>query len=129
VQSVSKQFLKDRGCVLSFYQTKYRIRQKSGRQSAWSVFLGSIAQLCKHAGSASLMAGFDIVNAGQACATLVGCRLEANRQGWNKLVKWVAIGRLASPWLTVGKVDGGVPSNKVALADRASIGEVLLADW
>jgi hypothetical protein len=45
------------------------------------------------------------------------------------MVKWVAIGRLAGPWLTVGKVNGGVLSNKVASADRASVGEVLLADW
>jgi hypothetical protein len=71
VQSVSEQFLKDGGCVSSLYQTKYRIERQSGRQSAWSVFLGNVARLCKHAGSTSLMAGFDIVNAGQACATLV----------------------------------------------------------
>jgi hypothetical protein len=45
------------------------------------------------------------------------------------LVKWVAIGRSAGPWLTVGKVDGGVLSDKVASADRASIGEVPLAGW
>jgi hypothetical protein len=45
------------------------------------------------------------------------------------MVKWVAIGRSAGPWLTVSKVNGGVPSNKVALADRASVGEVSLANW
>jgi hypothetical protein len=39
------------------------------------------------------------------------------------------IGRLASPWLTVSKVDGGAPSDEVASADRASIGKVLSADW
>jgi hypothetical protein len=38
------------------------------------------------------------------------------------MVKWVAIGRSASPWLTVGKVNGGAPSNKVALAERVSFG-------
>jgi hypothetical protein len=45
------------------------------------------------------------------------------------MIKWVAIGRLASPWLMVGEVDGGAPSNKVASADRVSIGKVLLANW
>jgi hypothetical protein len=45
------------------------------------------------------------------------------------MVKWVAIGRLAGPWLTVSKVNGGAPSNKVALVDRASVGKVSLADW
>jgi hypothetical protein len=45
------------------------------------------------------------------------------------MVKWVAIGRSAYPWSTVGKVNGGVLSDKVASADRASVGEVLLADW
>jgi hypothetical protein len=44
------------------------------------------------------------------------------------MVKWVAIGRSASPWLMVGKVDGGAPSNKVALADRANVGEVSSAN-
>jgi hypothetical protein len=44
------------------------------------------------------------------------------------MVKWVVISRLASPWLTVGKVNGGVPSDKVALAERVSIGKVLSAD-
>jgi hypothetical protein len=44
------------------------------------------------------------------------------------MVKWVAIGRSASPWLAVGKVNGGAPSNKVALADRASISKVLSAN-
>jgi hypothetical protein len=39
------------------------------------------------------------------------------------------IGRSASPWLTVGKVDGGVPSNEIALADRVSVSDMLLADW
>jgi hypothetical protein len=70
---MSEQFLKDGGCVLSLYQTKYGIKRQSGKQSTWSVFLGSIARLCECAGSTSLMAGFDIVNAGQACVTLVGC--------------------------------------------------------
>jgi hypothetical protein len=45
------------------------------------------------------------------------------------MVKWVAIGRLASPWLTVGKVNGGVLSDKVASAERVNFGKVLLADW
>jgi hypothetical protein len=44
------------------------------------------------------------------------------------LVKWVAISRSAGPWLMVGKVDGGAPSDKVASADRASISEVSSAD-
>jgi hypothetical protein len=61
--------------------------------------------------------------------TLVGCLSEANRQKGIRIVKWVAISRSAGPWLMVGKVDGGVPSNQVALADRASVGEVLLANW
>jgi hypothetical protein len=39
------------------------------------------------------------------------------------MVKWVAIGRSAGPWLTVGKVNGGAPSDKVAFVDRASVGE------
>jgi hypothetical protein len=39
------------------------------------------------------------------------------------MVKWVVIGRSAGPWLTVGKVNGGAPSNKVALVDRVSVGE------
>jgi hypothetical protein len=43
---------KDRGCVSSCYQTKYRGEQKSRRQSTWSVFLGSIAQLHEHTGPA-----------------------------------------------------------------------------
>jgi hypothetical protein len=38
------------------------------------------------------------------------------------------IGRSAGPWLTVSKVDGGAPSNEIALVDRVSIGEVLLAN-
>jgi hypothetical protein len=54
--------------------------------------------------------------------------LEANKQGGIKMFKWVAIGRSAGPWLTVGEVNGGVPSNKVALADRASVSKVLLAN-
>jgi hypothetical protein len=62
------------------------------------------------------------------CATLVGCLSEANRQGGIRIVKWVVIGRSAGPWLMLGKVDGGVPSNQVALADRASVGEVLSAN-
>jgi hypothetical protein len=70
---MSEQFLKDGGCVSSLYQTKYRMQRKSRRQSAWSIFLGSVAWLHEHAGSASLMAGFDIVDAGRACAMLVGC--------------------------------------------------------
>jgi hypothetical protein len=37
------------------------------------------------------------------------------------MVKWVVIGRSSSPWLTVGEVDGGPPSDEVASADRASI--------
>jgi hypothetical protein len=41
----------------------------------------------------------------------------------------VAIGRSAGPWLTVGKANGGAPSNEVALAERASVGKVLLASW
>jgi hypothetical protein len=40
----------------------------------------------------------------------------------------VEIGKLASPWLTVSKADGGVPSNKVALVKRASVGRWLLAN-
>jgi hypothetical protein len=44
------------------------------------------------------------------------------------MVKWVAIGRLASPWLMVSKVNGEVPSDKVALVDRASVGQVSLAN-
>jgi hypothetical protein len=44
------------------------------------------------------------------------------------MVKWVAIGRSAGPWLTVSEVNGGVPSDKVALADRASVSKVLSAD-
>jgi hypothetical protein len=42
---------------------------------------------------------------------------------------WLAIGGSASPWLTVGEVDGGAPSDEIALADRASVGEVSSADW
>jgi hypothetical protein len=45
------------------------------------------------------------------------------------MVKWVAIGRSAGPWLIVSKVDGGTPSNEVASADRASVGKVMLANW
>jgi hypothetical protein len=41
----------------------------------------------------------------------------------------LVIGRSAGPWLMVSKVNGGAPSNEVASADRASVGEVLLADW
>jgi hypothetical protein len=41
---------------------------------------------------------------------------------------WLAIGRLAGPWLTVSKVDGGAPSDNIALADRASVSKVLSAD-
>jgi hypothetical protein len=44
------------------------------------------------------------------------------------MVKWVAIGRLAGPWLMVSKVDGGVLSDKVASTDRVSIGEVSSAN-
>jgi hypothetical protein len=44
------------------------------------------------------------------------------------MVKWVVISRLAGPWLTVGKVNGGAPSDKVALADRASVSKVLSAN-
>jgi hypothetical protein len=40
----------------------------------------------------------------------------------------VVIGKLASPWLTVGKANGEVPSNKVALAETVSIGRQLLAN-
>jgi hypothetical protein len=39
------------------------------------------------------------------------------------------IGRSAGPWLKVGKVDGGVLSDEIASADRASIGKVLSANW
>jgi hypothetical protein len=39
------------------------------------------------------------------------------------MVKCVAIGRSAGPWLKVGKVDGGAPSDKVASADRVSVGQ------
>jgi hypothetical protein len=39
------------------------------------------------------------------------------------MVKWVVIGRSASPWLTVGEVNGGALSNKVALADRVSLSQ------
>jgi hypothetical protein len=45
------------------------------------------------------------------------------------MVKWVVIGRLAGPWLTVSKFNGGVPSNEVALADRVSISQVSSANW
>jgi hypothetical protein len=45
------------------------------------------------------------------------------------MVKWEAIGRSASPWLTVSKGDGGAPSNEVALVERVSVSEVLSADW
>jgi hypothetical protein len=41
----------------------------------------------------------------------------------------VVIGRSAGPWLTVSKADGGAPSDKVALAERASIGKLSLANW
>jgi hypothetical protein len=41
------------------------------------------------------------------------------------MVKWVAIGRSAGPWLMVGKVNGGVPSNEVALVDRASVSRLV----
>jgi hypothetical protein len=40
----------------------------------------------------------------------------------------VATGRLASPWLTVSKADGGVLSNQVALVERASVGKLSLAN-
>jgi hypothetical protein len=40
----------------------------------------------------------------------------------------VEIGKLAGPWLTVSKADGGAPSNKVALAEQASVGGQLLAN-
>jgi hypothetical protein len=55
--------------------------------------------------------------------------LVANRQEWDKIVKWVAIGGSVSPWLMVGKVNGGAPSNNIASVDKASIGEVLSANW
>jgi hypothetical protein len=55
--SVSEQFLKDRGCVSSLYQTKCRIRA-----AEWETVHME-----------RLMAGFDIVNAGWACATLDSC--------------------------------------------------------
>jgi hypothetical protein len=45
------------------------------------------------------------------------------------MFKWVAIGRSAGLWLTVGEANGGALSNKVASADRASIGKVLSANW
>jgi hypothetical protein len=45
------------------------------------------------------------------------------------MVKWVVIGRSASPWLMVGEVDGGAPSNEVASVDRVSVSEVLSANW
>jgi hypothetical protein len=54
--------------------------------------------------------------------------LEANRQEWDQFVKWVAIGGSASPWLMVGEVDGGAPSDEIALADRVSVGKVLSAN-
>jgi hypothetical protein len=45
------------------------------------------------------------------------------------MVKWVAIGRSAGPWLTVSKVDGGAPRDKAALAARVSVGKVSSANW
>jgi hypothetical protein len=36
--------------------------------------------------------------------------------------------RSAGPWLMVGEVDGGAPSDEIALADRASIGKVSSAN-
>jgi hypothetical protein len=47
----------------------------------------------------------------------------------NSNVIVAAIGKSASPWLTVSKADGEVPSNKVASAETACIGRQLLADW
>jgi hypothetical protein len=44
------------------------------------------------------------------------------------MVKCVVIGRSASPWLTVGKADGGALSDKVALVERVSVGKLLLAN-
>jgi hypothetical protein len=44
------------------------------------------------------------------------------------MIKWVAISRSASPWLTVSKVNGGVLSDKVASAERVSVSEVLSAN-
>jgi hypothetical protein len=41
----------------------------------------------------------------------------------------VEISRSAGPGLTVGKANGGALSDKVALAERASIGKLSLADW
>jgi hypothetical protein len=41
---------------------------------------------------------------------------------------WLAIDRSAGPWLIVGEVDGGVPSDEIASVDRVSVGEALLAD-
>jgi hypothetical protein len=38
------------------------------------------------------------------------------------------IGGSAGPWLMVGKVNGGAPSDKIASADRMSVGKVSLAD-
>jgi hypothetical protein len=40
-----------------------------------------------------------------------------------------AIGKSASPWLTVGKANGEAPSDKVALAETACVGRQLLAKW
>jgi hypothetical protein len=42
---------------------------------------------------------------------------------------WLAIGRSAGPWLTVGEVDGGAPSDEVASLDRASVSKVMSANW
>jgi hypothetical protein len=83
VYSTKPKLAKCRACPNSSYRTEdvfqvftklsIEYKRKSGRQSAWSVFLGRVARLRECAGSTSLMAGFDIVNAGQAGATLVGC--------------------------------------------------------
>jgi hypothetical protein len=40
-----------------------------------------------------------------------------------------AIGKLASPWLTVGKANGEALSNKVGLAETARVSRQLLANW
>jgi hypothetical protein len=42
--------------------------------------------------------------------------------------KWVAISRLASPWLTVSKANGEALSNKVGSMETVCIGRQLLAN-
>jgi hypothetical protein len=40
-----------------------------------------------------------------------------------------ATGKSAGPWLTVSKAEEGAPSDKVASAERLSVGGQLLANW